>query len=152
MLSTRLYAFVALVATLASTYSRELNAVINEFLDAATLIQKAQPASDPGALNLNGTETDSETIANTASEINQNGGAVTDDLPPDHPPPATSVTAVDGTITDQNNTSSRREVLPVRRRFPRRSLAKRDVDGFTQVFQGTGTGPDDRDASFQGAR
>lgn len=137
MFTTRLFAFAALAAALAN---------------AATLIEQAQPASNPGALNLNGTNTDSDTIANTATTVDQKSGASSDDLPADHPPPPTTVTAVDGDITNQT-ISSRRELAPIRRvpgRFARSTPIRRDVDGFEQVFAGTGTGPTDRDGSVEG--
>ncbi len=120
--------------------------------DAATLVEKAKPVSDPSALNLNDTITDATTIANTAAIVDQKSGASSDSQPPDHTAPTTTVTAVDGDIVS-NQTNSRREVAPVRRvpgRFSRSAPIKRFIDGFENVFNGTGTGPNDRDGSVEG--
>jgi hypothetical protein len=114
-----------------------------------TLVSKAQPESDPGALDLSGTTTDTSTIVDTATVIDQKSGPSDDDGPEGHAPPPTSVTAVDGDITNQPVNSTRRAISPVVRRIPGR-FARRSEDNYEQVFAGNGTGPDDRDGSVQG--
>lgn len=95
------------------------------------------------ALDLTGTGTDTDSIVNTALAVNQTAGAAgaTD---PNQPIPPTQVTAVDGTLTaagsvDGNTTSSRRSLL-----------FSRDPSDYEEVFTGSGTGPNDRDASIEG--
>lgn len=95
-------------------------------------------------LTLEGTQTDTDKIASTVQIVNQKAGAPLD-APPDQPPPPTSITAIDGELTNatiSNNTSStisRRSFLPTR-----------SVDDYEIMFQGTGTGPNDRDGSIEG--
>lgn len=95
-------------------------------------------------LTLEGTQTDTDKIASTVQIVNQKAGAPLD-APPDQPPPPTSITAIDGELTNatiSNNTSS----TISRRSF----LSTRSVDDYEIMFQGTGTGPNDRDGSIEG--
>jgi len=95
-------------------------------------------------LTLENTQTDTDKIASTIRIVNQKAGAPLD-APPDQPPPPTSITAVDGELTNatiSNNNSSTNS----RRSF----LSTRSVDDYEIMFQGTGTGPNDRDGSIEG--
>jgi hypothetical protein len=99
--------------------------------------------NDPAnALDLTGTDTDTDTIVSTANIVDQKSGATGD---PDQPIPETTITAVDGQLTaagTSNSTSSSR----------RRSTEffRRDASDYELVFSGTGTGPNDRDGSIEG--
>lgn len=89
-------------------------------------------------LTLEGTETDTDKIASTVRIVNQKSG-VPLDASPDQPPPPTSITAIDGELTNNNSTISRRFFL-----------STRSIDNYEVIFQGTGTGPNDRDGSIEG--
>lgn len=94
------------------------------------------------AVDLDNTITDSDTIANTATIVDQKAGATGE---PDQPIPETAVTAVDGTITAAgalNSTTSRRSLSS--------GFIRRSPSNYETVFTGTGTGPNDRDGSIQG--
>jgi hypothetical protein len=96
---------------------------------------------DPSnALDLTGTETDSDAIASTANLVDQKSGAA-GDVDPNPPVPPVTVTAVDGTLT--NTTVTRRST-------PATGLFRRDASDYELVFSGSGTGPTDRDASIEG--
>jgi hypothetical protein len=96
-------------------------------------------------VDITGATTDTDSIASTASQVDQKSGATTD-APPNLPPPATSLTALDGNLVNTTveevaaSANSRRSI----------NLAKRLTAGYEQVFAGTGTGPNDRDASIEG--
>ncbi|THV08014.1 hypothetical protein K435DRAFT_709277 [Dendrothele bispora CBS 962.96] len=92
-------------------------------------------------LDTNGTHTDADTIVSTVSEVNQKSGA-TGDAPPNLPPAPVSVTAVDGTLTNQTVDAVTGNT--------RRDLIQRSASDYEQLFDGTGTGPYDRDASIEG--
>jgi hypothetical protein len=99
--------------------------------------------NDPGnTLDLSGTTTDTDTIVSTAKIVDQKGGATGD---PDQPIPSTAVTAVDGQLTPDgtsgSTSTSRRRSTGISRRAP---------SDYELVFSGTGTGPNDRDASIEG--
>jgi len=101
-------------------------------------------SSANNTLTLEDTQTDTEKIASTVQIVNQKASAPLD-APPDQPPPPTSITAIDGELTNatiSNNTSS----TISRRSF----LTTRSVDDYEIMFQGTGTGPNDRDGSIEG--
>lgn len=83
--------------------------------------------------------TDSATILGAVGQVNQKTG-VPVDAPPNQPPAATTVTLVDGVPTNAT-------IPPSRRSF--NSLNKR-YNGYEQVFSGSGTAPDDRDAAIEG--
>lgn len=93
------------------------------------------------ALNLTDTQTDTTTIVQTAAIIDQKSGPSVD-APPNEPIPETAVIAVDGQVTDAGT--------PSRRSLPRHTMQKRSPSDYKVVFNGTGTGPDDRDASIEG--
>jgi hypothetical protein len=101
------------------------------------ILNPPPPANN--TLNTEGTETDIDTIISTALIVDQKSGPA-DDAPPDLPPPPTTVTAVDGQLTNETISTN----------ATRRSLNRRLLDGYDVVFEGTGTGPSDRDASIQG--
>ncbi|KAG6835263.1 hypothetical protein H0H93_003331, partial [Arthromyces matolae] len=86
--------------------------------------------------------TDVQAIADTVTAVDQKSGAAAD-AQPNLPVANTTVTAVDGQVVT-NGTS----VDPLSSRDL--SFSKRTVPGYTQVFSGTGTGPNDRDASIEG--
>jgi len=97
------------------------------------------PDSVSNVLNLSGTETDTQTIKDTALVVDQKGWA-TDDEPPNQPVPETTVTAVDGQLVDNialSSVQSRRST----------SLNRRANSGYDQVFAGSVSGPD---GSIQG--
>ena len=99
--------------------------------------QKGVWYSAAAAPNLNDTVTDTQSIVSTALNINQKTTATG---APDQPVNSTTVTAVDGSIlsTPVSSTSSRRE------------LSRRSAANYELVFNGTGVGPTDRDASIEG--
>ncbi|KAF9000110.1 hypothetical protein BDQ17DRAFT_1360120 [Cyathus striatus] len=111
---------------------------------------KGLPNSSANTLSLDGTNTDTDSIVNTAAIVDQKAGA-NDDTPPNQPVPPTVVTAVDGQLTAAGtaNATTRRDLIFERGPAPHRPV-KRTVAGFEQVFAGTGTGPNDRDASIEG--
>ncbi|KAJ7597742.1 hypothetical protein C8J56DRAFT_327407 [Mycena floridula] len=134
MFTAKFLAILALAATLTN---------------AGTLVEKgATPAADPGAQDLSNTQTDTETIVNTVSIVDQKDGAAGSTVPPEIPP--VTVTAVDGQLTNQTVDSTTRRELS--RRVPGRfaNAVKRARSDYTTVFTGTGTGLDDRDGSIQG--
>ncbi|KAF9256611.1 hypothetical protein L218DRAFT_936497 [Marasmius fiardii PR-910] len=116
--------------------------------DAFTFpVDRGVPDSNDNTLELEGNPTDVGTIVNTATAVNQTGGA-TGDAPPNLPPPEVAVTAIDGTILPDSVAVSsgnfRRGIYPLNTRW------KRTNNGYEEVFAGTGTGPNDRDGSIQG--
>lgn len=102
---------------------------------------RGQAASNNNTLDLSGTGTDSSSIASTANIVEQKDGAGSDNSPPGEPPANTSVTATDGELTAAGS---------LRRRIASPRSVKRDISEFTEVFAGTGTGPNDRDGSIEG--
>ena len=93
--------------------------------------------------------TDTENIVSTVYNVDQKSGA--DDTPPNQPVPDTAITAVDGVLTTDGgsgdaNGSSRRSL------FSERLTGRDDSEpsDYECVFSGTGTGPNDRDASIEG--
>ncbi|KAF9442645.1 hypothetical protein P691DRAFT_764987 [Macrolepiota fuliginosa MF-IS2] len=104
----------------------------------------ATPANN--TLTVNGTETDVDTIASTIQIVDQKTGATTD-APPNQPPPPTTVTAVDGELTNSTVPELANSTTPTKRSL---DLSKRLLDGYEVVFDGTGFGPTDRDASIEG--
>jgi len=98
--------------------------------------------NDPAnALDLTGTDTDTDIIVSTANIVDQKAGATGD---PNQPIPETVITAVDGQLTaagTSNDTSSRRRST---------GYSRRSASDYELVFSGTGTGPNDRDGSIQG--
>ncbi|KAF8175126.1 hypothetical protein BJ912DRAFT_38754 [Pholiota molesta] len=128
------------------TFSRFLSTVSLAVAASALVTNIVPPASkgtwnDPSnALDLTGTETDSDAIASTANIVDQKSGAA-GDVDPNPPVPPVTVTAVDGTLT--NTTVTRRST-------PATGLFRRDASEYELVFSGSGTGPTDRDASIEG--
>lgn len=100
------------------------------------------------SVDVNGTTTDTENIVVTVPLVDQKAGA-TGDAPPNQPVPETVVTAVDGKIVDSNTTVSVLAASANVRRAPA-NLKKRIVDGYEQVFSGTGILSTDRDGSIEG--
>ncbi|KAF7760329.1 hypothetical protein Agabi119p4_11005 [Agaricus bisporus var. burnettii] len=97
------------------------------------------PSSAKNTLNTQISKTDVDRIISTARIVDQKAGA-TGDAPPGQAPPPTTVTAVDGKLIQ--------DFVPLSP--TRRSLFPRLLDGYDVVFQGTGMGPTDRDASIEG--
>lgn len=95
------------------------------------------------AVDLSGTTTDSDSIANTAAIVDQKSGATGD---PDQPIPDTAVTAVDGQLTAAGSSDS----SSTRRSFTGNPIVSRSPSDYETVFTGSGTGPSDRDASIEG--
>jgi len=115
------------------------------FIEGATVVSPASKAITDtlgGPLDTNGTTTDTDTIVNTVSQVDQKSGA-TGDAPPNQPPPPVLVTAVDGVLTNQT-------VDSVASTSTRRGLVQRSASDYEQLFAGTGTGPNDRDGSIEG--
>ncbi|KAF8641396.1 hypothetical protein AX16_010015 [Volvariella volvacea WC 439] len=124
-------------------------------------ITPASGAGQTGTQILDGTSTDVNVIVGTLHEVDQKTGP-TDNAPPSDEVPPTVITAVDGQVTTAGQSGDALlEVLhgdivdpstetgsKLKRRDHRKT--KRILPGYTQVFSGTGTGPDDRDASIQG--
>jgi len=132
------------------TFSRLITSVSLAVAASAAVTNIVPPALkgawfDPTKnIDLGSTVTDSDTIANTATIVDQKTGATGE---PDQPIPETAVTAVDGTITaagslNTNSTSSRRSLSS--------GFARRSPSNYDTVFTGTGTGPTDRDGSIEG--
>ncbi|EAU87854.1 hypothetical protein CC1G_01501 [Coprinopsis cinerea okayama7 len=99
--------------------------------------------------------TDTSGITSLATVVDQKTGADVDELP-DQPVPETVVTAVDGKVTGLKRGSRRTRTRHGGHgvgggggRRPR-SFGKRGVEDYWTVFEGTGTGRADRDASIQG--
>jgi len=92
-------------------------------------------------VNHNRSLTDAKTIASTAFVVDQKGGAA-GDVPPNLPPPPVRITAIDGTLTNitLDAMTSKSQV----------SSTKRSAADYVKLFDGTGTGPDDRDGSIEG--
>lgn len=97
------------------------------------------PSSAKNTLDTKLSKTDVDSIISTARIVDQKAGA-TGDAPPGQAPPPTTVTAVDGKLMQ--------DFVPLSP--TRRSLFPRLLDGYDVVFQGTGMGPTDRDASIEG--
>ncbi|KAF8893042.1 hypothetical protein BD779DRAFT_1508499 [Infundibulicybe gibba] len=134
----RLLSVVALAASLAS--GTRTNSCLWHSTDPPQ--RPGDSGAGPVTIDINGASTDADTIAATAKVVDQKGGA-TDSTPPGAPVNATVVTAVDGQITTDQPISAN-STLSVR------SLSRRLLDGYEQVFSGTGTGPNDRDGSIEG--
>ncbi|KIK61867.1 hypothetical protein GYMLUDRAFT_72930 [Collybiopsis luxurians FD-317 M1] len=103
------------------------------------------PATTSDAADFNGTTTDASSIASTAQQVDQKSGAASD-APPDLPVAATTVTALDGTLVNASVSSTTRRGLT---NVPSH-LTRRNNSNYELVFWGTGTGPNDRDASIEG--
>ncbi|KDR73283.1 hypothetical protein GALMADRAFT_270127 [Galerina marginata CBS 339.88] len=131
------------------TFSRLIPAISLAIAVSATTLNIVPPASkgawfNPAAsVDLDSTITDSDTIANTATIVDQKTGASGS---PDQPIPDTAITAVDGQLTAAGSTSA----TTSRRSFSRSSLTSRASSNYETVFSGTGTGPNDRDGSIEG--
>lgn len=87
--------------------------------------------------------TDTENIVSTVYNVDQKSGADVD-TPPNQPVADTALTAVDGSLTTAGSGGDGSS----RRSFSERST-RRSSD-YELVFPGTGTGPNDRDASIEG--
>lgn len=122
------------------------------YLAAATKV--VPPASQgrwvtqPKGLKLTVPTTDTQAIAATVNNVNQKSGASAA-TPPDRPVANTAVTAVDGSLTTAGSAS---HSSTTSRSFSKRSngFSGRSSDDYELVFSGTGTGPNDRDASIEG--
>ncbi|KAG6865898.1 hypothetical protein C0991_010731 [Blastosporella zonata] len=100
--------------------------------------------------------TDTAHIADTLGRVSQKGGPAPDELP-NSPVPNTVVTALDGKLSTVAIAPAARSVWSRRSDSlkPRASnhvnfWAKRTNSGYSQVFDGTGTQPQDRDGSIEG--
>ncbi|KAF8632774.1 hypothetical protein AX17_004761 [Amanita inopinata Kibby_2008] len=94
-------------------------------------------------------ETDTNKIVSTVHIVHQKGGADSN-AHPNQAPLRTSVTAVDGRVEHQAVPRDDKEHSGHRKREDGINIEKRILPGYTQVFAGTGTGPDDRDAAIEG--
>ncbi|THV02794.1 hypothetical protein K435DRAFT_827325 [Dendrothele bispora CBS 962.96] len=101
------------------------------------------PASIAGTVDHNESLTDSSVIISTAHVVDQKGGA-TEDFPPNLPPPPVRVTALDGDLT---NITLETMTLAGKRQT---SSTRRFATDYVNLFNGTGTGPSDRDGSIEG--
>jgi len=121
---------------------------IDRFILAAT-VAVVPPSlqgtwNDPNSLTLNGTETDTTIIVDTANIVQQKGGATGE---PDQPIPATAITAVDGQLTDAGSVSGSSNVTS---RSTPSAMYRRDASDYDLVFGGTGVAATSRDASIEG--
>ena len=117
-------------------------------LSSAAVTTIVPPASqgewDAPSPNPNGTVTDTDNIVSTVYQVDQKSGADVANTPPDPPVPNTAVTAIDGSLTtagSNGNSTSRRSFS---------ELSSRQPSDYELVFSGTGTGPNDCDASIEG--
>ncbi|KAF9459605.1 hypothetical protein BDZ94DRAFT_1267884 [Collybia nuda] len=114
---------------------------------------KGVPDSFDNTLDLNGTETDVQSITTTVQIVDQKAGA-TDDTPPNQPVPETVVTAVDGEIVDGQAGKNAEANLAISvfssKVKTTHNVAKRTNSAYEQVFGGTGTRSTDRDGSIEG--
>ncbi|KAF8232616.1 hypothetical protein L208DRAFT_1423082 [Tricholoma matsutake] len=104
------------------------------------------PAGAPvlfgNVLDLNGTETNTQSIEGTVRIVNQKGGA-TDNTPPNQPVPETTLTAIDGELlTNKTTVSGAPTALG-----SFQNLTRRTNSGYELVFSGSESGPD---GSIQG--
>lgn len=128
---------------------------LNQLVDKTTSVMHPSaavttivpPASqgqwDAPSSNTNGTVTDTESIVSTVYNVDQKSGADVD-TPPNQPVADTTLTAVDGSLITAGSGGD----SPSRRSFSERST--RQFSDYELVFSGTGTGPNDRDASIEG--
>ncbi|KAF8216587.1 hypothetical protein K438DRAFT_1953502 [Mycena galopus ATCC 62051] len=93
-------------------------------------LDAAQGSANNTALDTPSTLTDTASILDTASAVNQNQGAPTDDTPPGLPKAPPMVTALDGQIGLSNipNSNSNSDST---------GAGRRDVSDYEQVFAGT---------------
>ncbi|KAG6901664.1 hypothetical protein C0995_009445 [Termitomyces sp. Mi166 len=110
---------------------------------ATTLYVPPAQRGVPGAPSVSppNVTTDTQSIADTASVVDQKSGAGTS-AKPDLPVANTSVTAVDGQVLSSPNTTAASTVSA--------RAEKRTTTGYSQVFAGTGLRSTDRDASVEG--
>ncbi|KAJ7738248.1 hypothetical protein DFH07DRAFT_927286 [Mycena maculata] len=104
--------------------------------------QQGLPGAPPDNTTANAPTPDNESIVQTAGEVNQKSGAPVD-APPNASVPPTTVTAVDGTLT--NTTIADASAGTHRRSLGR--LGKRQ-SGYQQIF--AGLPPNEHDASIEG--
>ncbi|KAE9386967.1 hypothetical protein BT96DRAFT_1005580 [Gymnopus androsaceus JB14] len=100
------------------------------------------PATSSNPPDLNRTTTDTSNIVSTAQQVDRKSGA-SSDAPPDQPATNTTITAINGDLVNQTiltTTSSRHGLYEI----------SRQNNNYEQFFGGTGTGPNDRDASIEG--
>lgn len=158
---TRLLTFAVLAVvvcgecSVCNAYVPILNPCLSVGGPSAKIVPPASrgvPNSVGNTLDLEGTQTDADTIISTAQIVEQKAGPQADSLP-DQPIPETVVTAVDGELTEAGTDSSSLRV-GTRSLQSRSSLLpyekKRAASDYNLVFSGTGTRTTDRDASIQG--
>ncbi|KAJ4487605.1 hypothetical protein J3R30DRAFT_3654104 [Lentinula aciculospora] len=104
------------------------------------------PATVNDPPDFNGTSTDASSIDSTAHQVNQKAGAPPD-APPNQPVSNTTLTALDGDLVNATIPVSRRGLSDS---ASQSHLMRRNNSNYELVFWGTGTGPDDRDASIEG--
>ncbi|KAE9403666.1 hypothetical protein BT96DRAFT_964469 [Gymnopus androsaceus JB14] len=106
------------------------------------------PADDSNSSNFNGTTTDSASITDTANQvanINETYTGATANTPPNAPAANTTITAVDGNLVNGTVPTS-----TTRRSLAQTQLSRRNDSNYELAFWGTGTDPEDRDASIMG--
>ncbi|PFH49726.1 hypothetical protein AMATHDRAFT_76043 [Amanita thiersii Skay4041] len=91
--------------------------------------------------------TKSDLIASTVTIVNQKGGGASDKDTPGHPVRKTTITALDGAPVSLEVSSLQRRANG---NVISSNIAKRMIDGYEIVFDGTGTLLTDRDASIEG--
>ncbi|KAF5388987.1 hypothetical protein D9757_005081 [Collybiopsis confluens] len=106
---------------------------------------KGVPATIADAADFNGSTTDASAIAATAQQVDQKT-TVPIDAPPNQPVADTTVTAIDGNLVNATVSSTGRRGLAEASSH----LSRRNNSNYELVFWGTGTGPNDRDASIEG--
>ncbi|KAJ3985590.1 hypothetical protein F5890DRAFT_1120822 [Lentinula detonsa] len=104
------------------------------------------PATNADPYNFNGSTTDSNVIVSTAFQVDQKSGASTD-APPNLPASNTTVTAIDGEVVNATVPASRRSLSFA---VVDNQILQRGGSDYTQVFAGTGTNRQDRDAAIMG--
>ncbi|TFK64469.1 hypothetical protein BDN72DRAFT_963186 [Pluteus cervinus] len=155
----RLFALISLAATVSAAVLVQRGPVTpNSILSADPSTIAASSNNTPVDLST-ANPTDSDAIAATVQQVDQKTGPTDSALPSSDVPP-TVITAVDGDVTEAGQGSgSLLGVLHDPNSHPDldtgSTVSKRDIPlekrgDYEQVFYGTGTGLDDRDASIEG--
>ncbi|TFK71987.1 hypothetical protein BDN72DRAFT_836916 [Pluteus cervinus] len=156
----RLLSLVAVVAAVsAGSISQRNGIVVRSNGTAANDPNAPSPPQSDGPDLSSANPTDSDTIASTAQQVDQKTGP-TDSSPPSDSVPPTVVTAVDGDVTAAGQSGdsllnvlqdpTSHPTLDTGSTVSKRELSLQRRSTYDQVFDGTGTDPDDRDASIQG--
>jgi hypothetical protein len=146
LLLSSLVALSSLAVSLAGQYVYyDLFHINTDYYTDGNLVYPAfggVPVSDAGSVDFSNSLTDADTIASTVQVVDQKGGAA-GEVVPNLPPPPVTLTALDGSlvnVTVDSLSTSQTETPPT----------KRSAADYNKVFDGTGTGPNDRDGSIEG--